>query len=89
MIDLGSLHRIKSVNIRWNGYAPAEYSIQYSDNGQTWSTDKTFYSDRTTNITHNMDRSGRYVRVLCTRANINMFNYSLTKFNVFGYSATK
>ncbi len=87
-LDLGASRYIDSVKLVWEYASAADYTIQLSNDGNSWTTvaSKTGAPGgaRTDVITALSSRVGRYVRVQATRRADPTYGYSLYEFVVNG-----
>lgn len=87
-VDLGAPRYIDSVKLVWEYASAADYTIQLSNDGSSWTTvaTKTGASTgfRTDVVTALSSRVGRYVRMLGTRRTDINYGYSLYEFTVNG-----
>jgi hypothetical protein len=88
-VDLGSIHTINRVVLRWETAYGRGYQLQVSDDAAHWSE---VYSTITgdgeiDDLTLTTPASGRYVRMLGTQRGT-MYGYSLYEIEVYGGAAT-
>lgn len=87
MVDLGSSKNLSQVIIDWEAANAANYLVQASNNGMSWTTLKTIttgaFGDRTD--THSVTGNYRYVRIYATaRSAGNQWGYSIWELKVTG-----
>jgi hypothetical protein len=90
MVDLGSNRSLTQVVIDWEAANAANYEVQGSTNGTSWTTLKTVtgaaFGNRTD--THVVSGAYRYVRVYATaRSTGNTWGYSIFELKVFAQNA--
>ncbi len=90
MVDLGSSRALTQVVIDWEAANAANYEVQGSTNGTSWTTLKTVtggaFGNRTD--THAVSGSYRYVRVYATaRSTGNTWGYSIFELKVYAQNA--
>ena len=86
MVDLGSNRTLAQVVIDWEAANAADYEVQGSTNGTSWTTLKTVtgaaFGNRTD--THTLSGSYRYIRVYATaRSAGNTWGYSIFELKVY------
>lgn len=86
-VDLGQQSWVSSVTISWETASAADYQLQLSNDGSTWSTVKTITAAaagaRTDTLTGLSSNVGRYVRVYGTRRNTT-YGYSIYEIKIYG-----
>ncbi len=87
MVDLGSSKNLSQVIIDWEAANAANYLVQASNNGMSWTTLKTIttgaFGDRTD--THSVAGNYRYVRIYATaRSAGNQWGYSIWELKITG-----
>ncbi|WP_165075148.1 discoidin domain-containing protein [Paludisphaera rhizosphaerae] len=85
-VDLGAVSAINDVRLNWEAAYAANYQIQSSVDGKTWTTlaSVTGNNSSAPSFFSNLNGIGRYVRILCTATGPINNNYSLYDFNVYG-----
>jgi CxxC motif-containing protein (DUF1111 family) len=86
-VDLGASYNLSSVVIDWEAANAANYEIQGSVNGTTWSNIATRTGGTFGTRTDTVAATGtyRYVRIYCTQRSIgNNWGYSLWEVKVYG-----
>jgi hypothetical protein len=81
-VDLGTTTSIAQVVVNWEAAYAADYTIQTSANGTTWTTIHTVVGGTGGNQTFNVSGSGRYVRLHSTRR-ATQWGTSVFEFQVF------
>ena len=86
MVDLGSTRNLTRVVIDWEAANAADYLVQGSNNGSSWTNLKTVtggtFGNRTD--THDLSGSYRYVRIYATaRSTGNTWGYSIFELKVY------
>lgn len=71
-VDLGQTKLVRQVQINWERASGADYTIQLSTNGTTWTTNVSVIGNGASGwLAHSFDAApARYVKVNCTRANL-------------------
>jgi beta-glucanase (GH16 family) len=90
MVDLGSLNALSQVVIDWEAANAANYQIQGSTNGMSWTNLKTVTGGTfgTRTDTHAVSGSYRYVRIYATaRSTGNQWGYSIWELKVYAQGA--
>ncbi len=84
MIDLGAVHSIAAVQVRWEAASAKEYEIQVSADGTTWTTVKRV-TDGTGGVAQftNLAARGRFVRLNGISRNTK-YGFSVFEFEVYG-----
>lgn len=84
-IDLGAKYDLSAVSLNWERAAAADYQLQVSDDGVTWTTIRSVTGNTKVGVDlqSGLSGSGRFLRIYCTRAN-GSNNYSLYDVQVFG-----
>jgi len=82
-VDLGAVHSLNSIILRWEDAAARDYLVQISTNNSTWITVETVSEaaqghTRTINLT---SQDARYVKIACT-ARATEWGYSLFELEV-------
>ena len=86
MVDLGSLESLSQVVIDWEAANAADYQIQGSTNGASWTTLKTITGGTfgTRTDTNAVSGNYRYVRIYATtRSTGNQWGYSIWELKVY------
>ena len=88
-IDFETVANINAIQLNWEGANAAEYEIQFSDNGQQFSTWKTFST--TPKVEGRQDwhwtetlSQARFVRLICRKAANGNYGYRLFEFEIYG-----
>jgi M6 family metalloprotease-like protein len=85
-VDLGASRYIDRLSLVWEAASAADYRVELSSDGVTWTVAKTFTGGsgaRTDNLTSLSAHVGRYVRMVGTRRST-QWGYSLYELQVFG-----
>lgn len=86
-VDLGATYTLTSTTIDWEAANAANYEVQGSMNGTTWTTIATRTGGAFGNRSDQVTLSGnyRYVRINCTlRSTGNQWGYSIFELKVYG-----
>lgn len=89
-VDLGAVSAIRDVRLNWEAAYAADYQVQASVDGVTWTTLVDVKGNRSAGPAYfaDLEGVGRFVRVLCLNPGPINNNYSLWSFNVYGRAIT-
>lgn len=88
MVDLGRQHKITSVTIDWETAYAADYDVEVSADGKTWSTAREQRGlGSAGKVRHSVSAEGRYVRVNCLRR-ATQYGYSIIELSVGAVEAS-
>ncbi|MCU0430610.1 MAG: discoidin domain-containing protein, partial [Cytophagaceae bacterium] len=84
VIDLGAFYSIQNMIIRWEAAYGSAYTVQFSNDNQTWTTARTITNgDGGRDILQNLTGTGRYIRLqLTTRAT--QWGFSIYEVEAYG-----
>jgi len=87
-VDLGAVHNLTYVVLRWEAAYATAYQIQVSNDGNTWTPVYTNSAGDGNLDTINLSAAGRYVRMNGTQRFNTSWGYSLYEMEVYGNTGT-
>ncbi|WP_338403893.1 DUF1996 domain-containing protein [Cellulosimicrobium arenosum] len=82
-VDLGESHDLERIDLDWEAAYGKAFTLQVSDDGQTWSTVATVTDGNGSDQSYDVDTSGRYVQLVGTQRGT-QYGYSVFELQVFG-----
>ncbi len=81
-VDLGAASEIESVSVCWGGEYAAEYDIELSDDGESWTSFAASVGAAESTVSTVIGAVGRFVRIRCRKCA--GAHYAVRKIEVFG-----